>query len=140
MLVLLSLAVGLALIGLYAAGYTAVAWHLARRTGRHWLLGAWVAGALLFWLVSLIRLRILDAAISIPPQTSADRLAVFGFLAWGVLGVGLATLSVWRRIGRNPEGQLTLGGTMAGVGAFFAGMLLVLLAVLISDIFREGPS
>jgi len=131
---LLAFALGLGLTAAYAAALVAVAWRLSVRYGRHWLPIAWFVGGLAFAVLTLAKLRVQGAAIGVPPRTSLDWLALAGSFGYGFVGAGLAMLSVRKRLRASPDGRLTRGGVAAGVGAFFGGMLLVLLIVGVNDV------
>jgi hypothetical protein len=124
----------LALTAGYAAALVFFSWELAARRGTRWLPLAWLLGALIFAVLTFAKLRAQGALIGFPPRTSLDRLAVTASLGYGVLGAGFTTLSVRKRIRRSADGRLTRAALGAGVGAFFAGMLAVILVVTIDDI------
>jgi hypothetical protein len=118
----------------YAAALVYFAWQLAARRGTRWLPLAWLLGALIFAVLTFAKLRAQGALIGFPPRTSLDRLAVTASLSYGLLGAGFTTLSVRKRFRRSVDGRLTRSAVGAGVGAFFAGMLAVILIVAIEDI------
>jgi hypothetical protein len=132
------LGLALGVVALFAAAYVALAWHLARRAGRRWLAVAWLIAVLIFLLAFLTRLKILGAPVSIPPRTAGNRLLLAVSLGVGLAGAGLATLSVWRGLISSPDGRLTFGRIMAGVGAFFGGLLVVMVVLLVRDLWQIG--
>jgi hypothetical protein len=133
-MVLLSLLLGLGLTAAYAAALTATAWRLGAQRGSRWLIIAWLVGGTTFCLLNLARFRVQGTPVHFPPRTSLDRLAIFASLGYGVVGAGATTLSVRKRLGCSTDGRLTLASIGAGVGAFFTGMLVVLLVVAINDV------
>ena len=142
-MLLLSLLLGLGLTAAYAAALTATAWRLGAQRGPRWLVVAWLVGGTAFCLLNLAKFRVQGTAIHFPPRTSLDHLAVFASLGYGVLGAGATTLSVRKRLQRSADGRLTTAAIGAGVGAFFAGMLVVLLVVAINDVValvRQGAT
>ena len=130
----LSLLLGICLLAIYAIVFVATAWRFAVRRGPRSLVVVWLAGAALFWLLNITKLWMQGMTVHFPPTTLPDRLAIFGFLGFALCGTGLATLSVRRRLRTSPDGRLTIANTAAGVGAFFAGMVLTLIVVAINDI------
>jgi len=132
--ILLGLAVGLGLTAAYAAALVAVAWRLAGQRGPRWLGLAWLLGAVVFALLTLAKLRVQGAAINVPPQTPLDWLAVAASFGYGLVGAGLTTLSVRKRLRLSPDRRLTARTIAAGVGAFLGGILLVLLVVAVNDL------
>ena len=130
---LLASLLGLAVTAAYAAALVAVAWHLGARRGPRWLLVAWLVGGLVFAILMFARIRAQGRPIGFPPRTSLDRLAVFGSLAYGLLGAGFTTLSVRKRLRRSADGRLTPAAIALGVGAFFGGMIVVVLVVAVDD-------
>jgi hypothetical protein len=132
--ILLAFLLGLGATALYAAALVAVVWRLGARKGVRWLPLAWLGGAVVYWGLSLAKFRLQGTPIHLPPQTSLERLAVFGALAYGLAGAALLTLSVRKRLKRRGGLSPTLPDVRAGVGAFFAGMLLVLVVPLMQDV------
>ena len=137
---LLSLLLGLALTAGYAAALVAAAWRLGVRYGPRWLPLVWLVGGLLFAVLTIAKLRAQGALIGFPPKTSVDRLALFASLGYGFVGAAFTTLSVRKRLRRSGDGRLTSAAVGAGVGAFFCGVLVVLLVVAVDDfaaLFRQ---
>jgi hypothetical protein len=133
--ILIGFALGLVVTALYAAMLVAVSWRLGVQRGQRWLPLAWLAGGLVFALLTLLKLRIqAGATIHFPPQVSFDWLALYGSFGYGLSGAGLTTLSVRKRLRTSPDGRLTRAAVAAGVGAFFVGMLLVFLVVAADDL------
>ena len=130
---LLSLLLGLTLTAGYAAALVAAAWRLGARRGPRWLPLAWLVGGLVFAVLTFAKLRAQGALIGLPPRTSLDRLALFASLGYGLVGAAFTTLSVRKRLRRSADGRLTSAAVGAGVGAFFCGMLVVLLVVAVND-------
>jgi hypothetical protein len=133
-MLLLSMLLGILVVVVYAAGFVAIAWRVAVMRGLRSLLLAWPAGAVVFWLLNLAKLRVQGVPLHWPPVTAVDRLAIFGFLGYGFCGAGLATLSIARHLRGSSDRRLTLASTAAGIGAFFLGMLLTLAVVAINDL------
>ena len=140
---LLASLLGLTLTAAYAAALVALTWRLAARRGTRWLPVAWLVGALVFAVLTFAKLRAQGALVGLPPRTPLDRLAVFASLGYGLVGAGFTTLSVRKRLRRSADGRLTTAAIGAGVGAFFAGVLAVILVVAVDDfatLFRRmGP-
>jgi hypothetical protein len=70
-------------------------------------------------------------------------MAMLASLGYGLFGAAATTLSVRRRLRRGADGRLTPAALGAGVGAFFIGMLVVLLVVAINDVgalVRQGAT
>lgn len=126
-MLLVSLLVGLAITALYAAALVTAAWKLGRSKGAGWLPLAWLIGGLLYWALSLAKFRLQGTPLHFPPQTSLDRLAVFGTLAYGLSGAALLTLSVRKRLRLHVQPRPTMPDIRAGIGAFYCGMLLTLI-------------
>ena len=132
-MILISLLLGLTATALYAAALVALMWRLGARKGTRWLPLAWLGGGGVYWALSLTKFWLQGTPIHVPPQTSLERLAVFGALAYGLTGAALLTLSVRKRLIRNGGPSPALPDVGAGVGAFLGGMLLVIAAVAVQD-------
>jgi len=127
---------GYALLGyaLVGACYVLVAWYVGRRWGIRTLPVVWLLCSCVAALGGVYNLHRRYVAFGdvLPIQTD---LRLLGFaLAIALCGFGLATLSVRKRLRRVPSGTPTLGGVAAGVGAFFGGLGLGLLPLLLLDI------
>ena len=132
-MLLLSMLLGLVVLALFAGIFVVAAWRLSAQYGSRSLLVIWLVGAAVFCLLNVIRLRAQGFPLHVPPASAADRIGIYGMLGNGLVGCGLATLSVRRRRRRSLDGVLTRGAVGAGVGAFFVGMLIVLVVVAIGD-------
>lgn len=132
-MLLLSMLLGLIVLALFAGIFVVAAWRVSARYGPRSLVGIWLAGAAVFCLLNFVRFRAQGFPLHFPPASAADRIAIYGMLGNGLVGCGLAALSVRKRRRRSADGVLTRGAVAAGVGAFFAGMLIVLLVVAIND-------
>ena len=130
---LLASLLGFTLTAVYAAALVAVAWRLAARRGTRWLPLAWLLGALVFAALMFARLRAQGAPVGLPPQTPVERVALFASFGYGLFGAGFTTLSVRKRLRRSADGRLTPAAMGAGVVAFFAGMIAVILIVAVDD-------
>lgn len=114
------------------AAYVVCAWVLIRKFGAWslsiwWLLVAAAASAIVLW-----RAHLVDG-----PEVSPVQLwfaATFGVMLF--LGFGLSALSVRRGYHRDPSAALTLGPMLRGVGAFYAGIALVLAVYFVLDVRR----
>jgi hypothetical protein len=133
-MLLISLLLGLGATALYAAALVAVIWRVGARKGVRWLPLAWLGGGVVYWALSLAKFWLQGMPIHLPPQTSLERLAVFGGLAYGLTGTALLTLSVRKRLIGKGGPSPALPDVGAGVGAFFGGMLLVLAVPAMQDI------
>lgn len=118
----------------YAAGVTVAAWRLGARGGTRGLVVAWLLGGILYWALSMTKFRLQGMCLHLPPQSTVDRLAIYGFLGYGFTGSGLTVLVARKALWRNSEAGLTRRVIARGIGAFFAGMLVVLLVIAIDDI------
>jgi hypothetical protein len=132
-MLLLSFLLGFVALALFAWGFVAVAWRVAAQYGRRSLWLVWLIGAAAFWLLNLLRLRLQGMPVHLPPTTDLERVTIYGMLGYGALGCALAALSVRRRQRRSVDGRLTRGAVAAGIGAFFAGMFIVLVFVALGD-------
>ncbi|UCC49768.1 MAG: hypothetical protein JSV41_06320 [Gemmatimonadota bacterium] len=132
---LLALLGSFALLACIAAVYVFVAWRMARRMGERSLLGTWILGSVFLAVLYVLIWSLRREALGVTPSV-AYRVKEFGaFFGVSALAFGLATLSVRRRLRRSND-SLKTRGILAGVGAFFGGLGLVFLAVLLSDLFR----
>jgi hypothetical protein len=122
-------------LALVAALYVVAAWAVAKRFGEFALIGAWLVGtislATMYTMVWGYRRELAGVTIS----TSYRLMEFAAFLGLSAAGFGLSTLSVHRRRRRTSDG-LNFGAMMAGVGAFFGGLGVVLVVVFVSDVFR----
>lgn len=132
---LLSLALSFLVLALIAGLYVVAAWRLAARLGEVALLGAWVAGSISLAVAYAVIWGFRRGAAGVTISTT-HRLMEFGiFFGMSALSFGLATLSVRRRRRHGSDGP-SFGAILAGVGAFFAGLILIMVAVLIYDVLR----
>lgn len=131
---LLSLMLGIAAIAVFAAVYVLAAWRIGASRGLSVLPVVWLGGAITFWLLSIASRAAQGLPTTFPPSGWIEQMAFYGFLAYGLCGAGLATLSVRRRLLSNPGGRASMGAIGAGVGAFLIGMLIPLAVVAMSDL------
>jgi hypothetical protein len=112
-------------LALVAGVYSSLAWKAAVRFGRRSLLLTWLLGSLL--LLSFIFARRPPAGMLPTHAYAIGAFAVF-------LAFGLATRTVGRRITHSaPSQTLTLFPIAAATGAFFLGLLVGLLPLLMLD-------
>jgi hypothetical protein len=104
--------------------YVATAWWVARRFGERWLVATCLIATLLLW------------ACAVAAEPSPSGVSHFALLALSIVlgGVGLATLSVRRRLRGTGGGPLTVRATAAGVGAYLAGQLIGMIPLLARDV------
>jgi hypothetical protein len=114
------------------AAYVLCAWVLVRKFGAWSLWTWWLLVAAAVSAVVLRRAHLVDT-----PQVSPFQWWFAGTLGLMLfLGFGLSALSVRRGYQRDPNAALTVGPMLRGVGAFFAGIAVVLLAYLVLDVRR----
>lgn len=124
-------AVGYAVV---AAAYVVLAWVLGRRFGARALSAAWLLASVGMAAMILVRthLRMTRHGTTVPPTW--ERGLAVGILGMLLLAFGLATLSVRKRLKREPAVALGVGGVARGVGAFFVGIGMVMAVFLIADV------
>ena len=111
-------------------------WYIARRNGVAVLLPVWLAVAIATTAVGVFRLHRQYAAFGNVPVWTTDLKLFLGGLVVALASLGSATLSVRKRLRREPTGQLSSGVVLRGVGAFFAGLATALSPVLLLDLVR----
>jgi len=116
-----------------ATAYVVGAWHVARRVGGRGLLVTWIAAALLFATYAALQIHRRQAALGFRPEQQHDAAFFFGALAIGALCFGAATLTLRRRL-RSGATHLGLRGTLAGLGAWLGALMVLFLAVAVTDV------
>ncbi len=129
--------IGLALL---AAVYVYGAWHIGRRRGGAVLLPLCLIIAVSVSAVAVFRLHRQFAAIGNTPTFGTDLKLFLAGLVLALASLGLATLSVRRRLQRDPGRPLSLRAMVAGIGAFFTGFALALAPVLLLYVIRSFGS
>jgi uncharacterized membrane protein YsdA (DUF1294 family) len=121
---------------LLAAAYIIGAWYLSRRWGVRVLLPVWLVASLLAAVAGVYRLHTRSSAAGNVPTRITDLRLLLAALIFSLLGFGLASLSVRKRLRRASDAGLTLMTVLAGVGAFFGGLGLGFVPVLVLDVRR----
>ena len=121
---------------LLAGVYTVGAWYIARRNGVAVLLPLCLVVGIATTAVGVLRLHRQFAAFGNVPAWTIDLKLFLGGLVLALASLGSATLSVRKRLRRDPTGRLSLGVVLRGVGAFFAGLAIALSPILFLDLVR----
>jgi hypothetical protein len=122
------------IVALVPALYCTVAWRAASRAGERALLACWLGGATLLGALVIHNFRRAGGLQHVCPTTSLDWLVLYGAVVFPLVALGLTTLSVRKHRRRDPHVALTIADLGAGIGAFFTGLFLVLVPVMMLDI------
>jgi hypothetical protein len=127
-------------LGLLAAVYVYGAWRIGQRRGVGVLLPLWLIIAVSVAAVAVFRLHRQFSAIGNTPSVATDLKLFLGGLALALASLGVATLSVRKRLQDNPGAPLTPRAMAAGIGAFFTGFALALSPVILLYLARSSGS
>ena len=125
--------IGCALLG---AVYTIGAWYIGHRRGVAVLLPLWLSIAIAITAVGVFRLHRQFSAFGNVPTWTTDLKLFLAGLVFALASLGGATLSVRKRLRRDPSGRLSPGVVLRGVGGFFVGLAIALSPLLLLDLLR----
>ena len=126
----LSYVLGITILALLAAVYSVLAWKAGARFGHRILLLTWPAASLL--LLVYCYLTVVRTATGF---FTADMYITAVFAIF--LAFGLTTRSIWRGLTRlDYSRHVTISAVVRAAGAFFLGLVLGVVPLLVLDIFR----
>jgi hypothetical protein len=134
------LVTGIAGLALLAAVYVFGAWRIGQRRGVAVLIPLWLIIAVSVTAVAVFRLHRQFSAIGNTPTFGMDLKLFLEGLVLALVSLGLATLSVRRRLQQDPGASLTPRAMAAGIGAFLTGFALAVSPVVLLYLVRSSGS
>jgi hypothetical protein len=131
------LATGIIGLALLATVYVYGAWLIALRRGVGVLLPLWLIIALSVAAVAVFRLHRQFSAMGNTLTAGTDLKLFAGALALALASLGLATLSIRKRLQQAPGAPPTFRAMAAAIGAFFTGFALALSPVVLIYLARS---